>query len=157
MEEEKDTGTSKRLSWPIIAGFIAVIILIFLGLLLPPISLGTRLAGGNRAPETAKATLPAGGDSSAVVLPDGVTLTTTGGSPVEVTRMTLVDLLSAPDEALAAAAAALPAGAAVGDAYILTYTGDAPTGRIALPLPGGLTEVRDIDIRGWSGDGWTYV
>lgn len=157
MEEEKDTGTSKRLSWPIIAGFIAVIILIFLGLLLPPISLGTRLAGGNRAPETAKATLPAGGDSSAAALPDGVTLTTTGGSPVEVTRMTLVDLLSAPDEALAAAAAALPAGAAVGDAYILTYAGDAPTGRIALPLPGGLTEVRDIDIRGWSGDSWTYV
>ena len=45
--ENNETKPGKRLSWPLIAGFVVVVALILLGLFLPPISLGTRLACGH--------------------------------------------------------------------------------------------------------------
>lgn len=159
--EENENGTGKRLSWPIVAGFVVVIALILVGLFLPPISLGTRLGLGGRAPETAGVTPQADETDSPVEvsaeLPDGVSLTTAGDSAVAVSRVAAADLASAAGGALADAAAALSDGAAVGDAYVLDYSGDAPSGQIAVPLPDGLSEVRDIDIRGWNGNDWAHV
>ena len=55
--------SSRRLSWPMIAGLVVVIALILVGLFLPPISLGTRLGlgGGDNAADvtSADATAPA--------------------------------------------------------------------------------------------------
>ena len=153
--EENETSTGKRLSWPIIAGFIVVLALILVGLFLPPISLGTRLGlGGGQ--ETAVATAEAT-TAVSTELPEGVTLTTSDGAPVGVSRMAAVDLGTTAGGALAAAAAALPADSVVGDAYVLSFNGDAPTGQIAVPLPSGLTDVADIDLRGWDGRTWAYV
>lgn len=169
--EENETGKGNRLSWPIIAGFVAVFLLILLGLFLPPISLATRLGwNNNRAPETVDVAVPqpaatqsATGQSAttsvdgAAALPEGVALTTADGSAVTVSRMAAADLASAADGALAAAAAALPAGAAVGDAFVLGFPGDAPVGQLTMPLPDGLTDVKDIDIRGWDGAEWAFM
>lgn len=153
--QENETSTGKRLSWPIIAGFIVVVALILLGLFLPPISLGTRLGlGGGQ--ETAEAT-PEATAALATELPDGVSLTTAGGTPIGVSRMAAADLATAGDGALAAAAAALPADSVVGDTYVLDFTGDAPTGQIALPLPAGLADVKDVDLRGWDGRAWGHI
>jgi hypothetical protein len=57
--ENNETNPSKRLSWPMIIGFLVVIALILVGLFLPPISLGTRLGLGGREATTADATAPA--------------------------------------------------------------------------------------------------
>jgi hypothetical protein len=156
--EENETNSGKRLSTPIIIGFIVVVALIILGLFLPPISLGTRLGLGGGGQETAEATPAATSEAGTPAeMPDGVTLTTTDGTAVGVSRQAVADLATAGDGALAAAGAALPADAVVGDAYVLDFTGDAPEGQIALPLPAGLTDVKDIDLRGWDGDTWVYM
>lgn len=157
--EDNETDTSKRLSWPIIGGFVVVFVLIVLGLLLPPISLATRLGGGRAQGTTAE--VPSRAEeisvSSSADLPEGTTLTTVDGSAVGISRMTVVDLLAAADGSLTAAAAALPANGAVGDAFVLDYTGDAPVGQVTMPLPAGLTEAKTIDIRGWNGTDWIFV
>ena len=152
--EENETNTGRRLSWPIVAGFVVVIALILLGLFLPPISLGTRLGlgGGGAADATPEATAVVTTD-----LPEGVALTTTAGTTVGVSRVTAADLATASGGALAAAAAALPADSVVGDAYVLDFTGDTPTGQITLPLPADAAAVEDIDLRGWDGGAWLLV
>lgn len=154
--EENETNTGKRLSWPIIAGFVVVIALIILGLFLPPISLGTRLGLGGDGRETAGVT-PEATAATASELPDGVALTTSDGAAVGVSRVAAADLATVAGGALAGAAAALPAESVVGDAYVLDFSGDAPSGQIAVPLPSGLTEIEDVDLRGWDGAAWSHV
>ena len=125
--EENETSSGKRLSTPILVGFVVVIALILVGLFLPPISLGTRLGlGGGQATTSVTPEATAGATESAA-LPQGVTLTTVDGAAVGVSRVAAADLAAAGDGALAAAAAALSADALVGDAYVLDFTGDAPT------------------------------
>jgi hypothetical protein len=151
MEENEETTSGRRLSWPIIAGFVVVIALILVGLFLPPISLGTRLGlgGGQTAGGPPQATSVAAGE-----LPEGITLTTADGATVAVSRVSAADLATAAGGALAEAAAALPADSVVGDTYVLDFSGDAPTGQIAVPLP---ADVEDIDLRGWDETAWTLV
>ena len=145
--------SSRRLSWPMIAGLVVVIALILVGLFLPPISLGTRLGlgGGDNAADvtSADATAPAQRTGE---LPEGVTLS---AGDVGVSRVAVAELAAA-DATLAEAAAALPAQT-VGDAYILDYSGDTPTGQIAVPLPADVTEARTIDLFGWDGATWHHV
>lgn len=156
--ETNETNPGKRPSWPLIAGFVVVIALILIGLFLPPISLGTRLGlGGDTTEETTTQPTQAPQATAAATLPEGVSLTTAGGSVVGVTRVAAAELATAANGALAAAAAALPAGAAVGDAYVLDYSGDAPTGQVALPLPADVVEVKTVDLYGWDGQAWTHV
>ena len=151
--ENNETNPGKRLSWPMIVGLGVVVVLILVGLFLPPISLGTRLGlgGGDNAADvtTADATAPAQRTGE---LPEGITLS---ASDVGVSRVAVADL-AADDATQTEAAAALPAQT-VGDAYVLDYSGDAPTGQIAVPLPADVTEVRTIDLFGWDGAAWVHV
>ena len=149
--EENETSTGRRLSWPIIAGFVVVIALILVGLSLPPISLFSRLGlgGGQTSAETPQATSgPAAG------LPEGVALTADG---VDVSRVAAAELATAAGGTLADAAGALPAGEIVSDAYILGFGGDAPVGQITLPLPAGLSDTGTVDLYGWDGEHWAHV
>jgi hypothetical protein len=152
--ENNETNPGKRLSWPMIAGLLVVVVLILVGLFLPPISLGTRLGlgGGDSTADatTVDATAPAE-DATAGELPEGVTLS---AGNVAVSRVAVAELAAA-DTTLADAAAALPAET-VGEAYVLDYSGDAPTGQIALPLPAD-AEARTIDLFGWDGTAWSHV
>lgn len=150
--ENNETKPGKRLSWPLIVGFVVVVALILVGLFLPPISLGTRLGlGGNNAATTANAT--AAPEQTGGELPEGVTLTAV--SAVAVSRVATADLAAA-DTALADAAATLPANAS-SDVYVLDYSGDAPTGQIALPLPADTTSPKTIDLFGWDGATWQHA
>jgi len=150
--DNNETNPGKRLSWPMIIGFIVVAVLILVGLFLPPISLGTRLGLGGGAEDASPTTVA---DAAATVevagLPEGVTLTTSGGAAVAVSRVSPADLAANAD--LAGAAAALPPQT-VGDAYVL----DGETnGEIALPLPPDLTDTRSVDLYGWHNDVWGHV
>jgi hypothetical protein len=145
--ESNDTNGGKRLSWPIIAGFIAVIVLILVGLFLPPISLGTRLSRGGQ--EVAGAT-PEPTADVAVPLPDGVNLS--------VGNEATVSVVNVPATELASAAAALPVSVfPVGSAYVLSYEGDVPAGQIAIPLPPDAAPLQTLDIYGWDGQTWDHV
>ncbi|HRO90104.1 MAG TPA: SH3 domain-containing protein [Promineifilum sp.] len=155
--EENQNNSGKRLSTPILVGFVVVAALILVGLFLPPISLGTRLGLGGGQPAAGVTPEATAGVVESAALPEGVTLTTANGAAVGVSRMAAADLATAADGALAAAAAALPADAVVGDAYVLNFTGDAPTGQIALPLPADLAGAEDVDLRGWDGSAWAYM
>ena len=149
--EENETSTGRRLSWPIIAGFVVVIALILVGLSLPPISLFSRLGlgGAQTSAETPQATSgPAAG------LPEGVALTADG---VDVSRVAAAELATAAGDTLADVAGALPAGEIVSDAYILDFSGDAPVGQITLPLPAGLSDTGTVDLYGWDGEHWAHV
>ena len=148
--ENNETNPSKRLSWPMIIGFLVVIALILVGLFLPPISLGTRLGLGGREATTADATAPAQ-EAASGALPEGVTLSS---GNVGVSRVAVAEL-AAGDASLAEAAAALPAQT-VGEAYVLDYTGDTPTGQIALPLPAE-ADAKTVDVFGWDNAAWTHV
>lgn len=145
--ETNETNSSKRLSWPIIAGFVVVIALILAGLFLPPISLGSRLGLGGQ--ETA-GTTPEATVDTAVRLPEGVDLSTTDNAAITVVNV--------PATELATAAAALPVSVfPVGNAYTLSYEGDAPTGQIAIPLPPDAAPLQTLDLYGWDGQTWAHV
>lgn len=146
-KETPETNSGRRLSWPIIAGFIVVIVLILVGLFLPPISLGSRLGLGGQ--QTASAT-PAATADVAVRLPEGVDLSTSDNAAVTVVNV--------PASELAAAAAALPVSVfPVGNAYTLSFEGDAPTGQIAIPLPPDAAPLQTLDLYGWDGQNWDHV
>ena len=149
--ENNETNPGKRLSWPLIVGFLVVAVLILVGLFLPPISLGTRLGLGGDKATTAQAT--AESRSVAVDLPEGVSLT--ADADVAASRVAVADLATA-DAALAGAAAALPAQTA-GDVYVLDYSGAAPTGQIALPVPAGVSSLKTLDLFGWDGAAWQHT
>ena len=153
--EDNESSTGRRLSWPIIAGFVVVIALILVGLFLPPISLGTRLGlGGGGA--VADAT-PAATANPAAALPEGVALTTANNAPIGVNRLTAAELSTTAGGSLSEAGVALPS-TAEGDVYVLEFDGAAPVGQISLPLPAGpAEEITDIDVKGWDGAVWTHV
>ena len=148
--ENNETNPGKRLSWPMIIGFLVVIALILVGLFLPPISLGTRLGLGGGDGTAADAT-PLAQRTAGGALPEGVSL---NAADVGVSRVAVAELAAA-DESLAEAAAALPTQT-VGDAYVLDFSGDAPTGQIALPLPAE-ADAKTIDLFGWDSATWVHV
>ncbi len=154
--EEHETTPGKRLSWPIIVGFVVVVGLILAGLFLPPISLGTRLGlgGDNNEQAPAETVQPT---VAVTDLPEGVTLTTSDGAAVAVSRVSVADLSTAAGGALAEAASALPADGVIGDPYVLNFDGDAPVGQIAMPLPADVADVAHVDLRGWDDSAWTFV
>jgi hypothetical protein len=146
--ESNDTNAGKRLSWPIIAGFIVVIVLILIGLFLPPISLGSRLSRGGQ--EVAGVTPEPTADVE-VSLPDG-------SKSLPERRSHVVSVVNVPASELASAAAALPVSVfPVGSAYVLSYEGDAPPGQIAIPLPADAAPLQTLDIYGWDGLTWDHV
>ena len=151
--ENNETNPGKRLSWPMLIGFLVVIALILVGLFLPPISLGTRLGlgGGDGATTDATADATAPAEQAGGALPEGVSL---NAANVGVSRVAVAEL-AATDETLAGAVAALPAQT-IGDAYVLDYSGDAPTGQIALPLPAE-ADARTVDLFGWDSAAWSHV
>ena len=155
--ENNETNPGKRVSWPMIAGFVVVVALILIGLFLPPISLGTRLGLGSGDAEQTAAEATQEPNATAAAQPEGIELTTMDGSAVTVSRVSTADLATADEGALAEAAAALPADSAVGDAYVLDYNGDAPTGQVTLPLPADLVEIKTVDLYGWDGQSWNHV
>jgi len=161
--ENNETDPGKRRSWPIIIGFIVVVALILIGLFLPPISLGTRLGLGGNDGGTVEVTedgAPQATTESAAEtagLSEGVALTTVGDAVVTLQRVPAADLATAAEGSLADAAATLPAETVVGDAYVLDYAGQPPTGQVTLPLPADLTETRSIDLWGWDGESWSHV
>lgn len=155
-EIQRDNGRApKKSSGLLIGGAVLFVILVLIGLFLPPISLGSRLSGNND--QTAATTEEVSGtpESAAAAnpsIPGEITLTVTGDAVVNVAGMSLSDFVAAN------ASAAMPAEAAVqGNVYVLNYEGDAPTGQVTLNVPAGVTAAETLDLLGWNGSAWQFI
>jgi len=145
---------SKRPSGLLIAGAVVFVVLIIIGLFLPPISLGKRLGGGDTAvsPNEPVAEESATAVAGASSIPGEITLNVTNGANVNVTGQTLADFIQAH------ANAAMPEDTAVqGNIYALEYEGDAPEGQVILTVPPGVSSTETLDLFGWDGTRWNFV
>lgn len=147
--EQEETGTPGKPSLWIGAGFVVVILLVIIGLFLPPISLGQRLGLGSGSES---AVTPETVTEDVLTVPDQVALAvsdrTTG---VSVSSMPQAEFLSGN------AAASLPGNLTVlGNAYVITYEGNAPTGSATLTIPAGAAALQTVDVYGWNG-GWSFI
>lgn len=156
--DQNVTDTPKRPTGLIIGGIVLVVLLIVLGLFLPPISLGQRLgwgAGANTetadAPEAMIASELTTPDESA--LPEGVTLSLNSGDAT-VAVVPQSEYLSTN----AAAASAFPSGVTpVSDVYTVDTGATAATGQVALRVPAEAGDHRTLDLYSWQDDAWTFV
>jgi hypothetical protein len=141
MEENEETNAGQKFSPIIIVGGLLVVVLIIVGLFLPPISLGQRLGlGGNDG--------------------DAVTETAVEQAPVSGINITAanasVSLLD--DTESAAAIAAVPSsGTRSGDLFAINYEGAAPTGSVALTIPADAGTLKTLDLYGWDGSVWRFM
>ncbi len=141
MDENEEITASKKSSALIVVGALLVVVLIVAGLFLPPISLGQRLGLGNsgETPGTATAV------TEQAAIPGAINLSTNAAS---VSKL----------EAGAAALATLPSNATLqGDAYAISYEGDAPMGSAALNIPATAGSLDTLDLYGWDGAAWRFL
>ena len=155
-EIQRDNGRApKKSSGLLIGGAVLFVILVLIGLFLPPISLGSRLSGNNdqtAVTTTEASSTPESAAAANPSIPGEITLTITGDGVVDVAGMSLSDFVAAN------ASAAMPAEAAVqGNVYVLNFEGDAPTGQVTLNVPAGVTAAETLDLLGWNGSAWQFV
>ena len=154
-EIQRENGKGpKKTSGLLIAGAVVFVILVVIGLFLPPISLGQRLSGGGD--ETAVVADDNAAETSQPAnssIPGEITLTVTGGNGnVNVSGMSLADFVAAN------ASAAMPGEASVqGNVYVMQYEGDAPQGQVTLTVPAGATAAETLDLLGWDGAQWKFI
>lgn len=155
--QREEGSTPKKSSGLLIAGGALFVILIVIGLFLPPISLGQRLGlGGGSETETA-VTTPTQPEETAVgnnlAIPGEITLVLSKeAANVNVSGMSLTDFLQAQ------ANAAMPDYAAVqGNIYTVSYDGEPPEGQVVLEIPAGAPAPESVDLYGWDGRQWQFV
>lgn len=157
--QREEGSTPQKSSGLLIAGGVLFVVLIVIGLFLPPISLGQRLGlGGGNAAETA--VVPAQTDETAAVpgnnlaIPGEITLVLSQdiANNVNVSGMSLADFLQAQADA------AMPDYAAVqGNIYTVSYEGETPEGQVILEIPAGAPSTESVDLYGWDGSQWRFI
>ncbi|MFN2134518.1 MAG: SH3 domain-containing protein [Candidatus Promineifilaceae bacterium] len=156
--DQPDTTSNGRSRALIIGGFAIVVVLLIIGLFLPPISLGDRLGfGGSQEP--AAAGEPAAEDRSVAAseftadnasLPQGVALALSSGA-AELSAQSQSDFLAANPAAAPAERLSL-----VGD--IFSISADSGTaGQVALPIPADVSSLETLDLLGWDGSQWQFT
>lgn len=152
MEQSDEKLTSRKPSTLIVIGFVVVLGLILTGLLLPPISLLERLGGGD---DTVDATVPVDDQSA---LPSGISFSSNAQmSNSKVKAIAQAEFMADPN--WAAAAAALPGGAALkSSVYALDFDGgSAPAGQAALAFAADAALMESVDLYGWNGTEWGFI
>ena len=141
MEENEEIDAGQKFSPIIIVGGLLVVILIIVGLFLPPISLGQRLGlGGND------------GDADTETIAELVAVPGINISAAN-TSASLLDETEG-----ATALAAVPADSDIrGNLFAINYEGDAPTGSVALTIPADAGSLKTLDLYGWDGSTWRFM
>ena len=158
--QREEGSTPKKSSGLLIAGGALFVVLIVIGLFLPPISLGQRLGlGGGSDTATAVTTVtpPTQPEETAVennlAIPGEITLFLSNeAANVNVSGMSLTDFLQAQADA------AMPDYAAVqGNIYTVSYEGETPEGQVILEIPAGVPASESVDLYGWDGRQWQFI
>lgn len=138
-----ETSTQKASPLPIIIGGVVALLLIIVGLFLPPISLGDRLG------------LTGGDEETAVVEEETTTTETTAGAeiPGEITVSGAAGQVTSVSEAEFNALSSLPATAsAKSNVYQLEGAG---VGQATVNVPGGVSA--NDDLFGYDGQAWQFM
>ena len=158
--DQNDTNTSKRSTGLIVGGIVVVVILILIGLFLPPVSLGQRLGliESDPSEEGSEATVEQGSEIESGVesveqtaVADGVALSLSEGSAtIAVTSQDefLADQSTAPtpDQVVL-----------VGDVFIIADESGTAQGQVALPIPADAGGYDTLDLYGWDGGNWFFI
>jgi hypothetical protein len=160
LKEDNGSGdtVSNRHTQLVVGGIILVVVLIIVGLFLPPISLADRLGiTGEEEPdtETVTETQP----EEEVTVDEGFALLL-NDQDAKVKGQTLSRdvLLSGTEEKWADAANALPSiGTLASDLYILEYDDEAPTGSVEVAIPDSAQPYQTLDLYFWNGETWSFA
>ncbi|MCO5199221.1 MAG: SH3 domain-containing protein [Anaerolineae bacterium] len=156
LESNQDGSGAKKRSTGrtiLIVGLLAAVILIGVGMFLPPVSLGDRLGltGDDEATTT---------ESVEATSADTTSSSSSAELTVNSAENVSIDVLSPADFAAAdtwqAASAALP-GAVLGSVYVLDSRADAPSGSLRMALPTDPATARTADLYGWNGSEWVFL
>lgn len=144
---------SKQQTWLIVGTIALIVILIIVGLFLPPISLGERLGLGGDDATQAEA-------SGELGIPGELALTIEGSDQkVKVSKLAQQEFLNkGVGEEWTAAADAIPTDLTLSSpVYALSYKGDTPQGSANVVVPAEAQPYQTLDLYGWDGEGWIFI
>lgn len=151
-----DSGLSKKQTWLVIASIVVVLILIIVGLFLPPISLGERLGLGSDESEMVEVETADGTTTSV----EGFSLILADESArVKSETIDQVEFLSGgAGGEWSAALQAIPANLNLAsDLFSLEYKDEAPLGSAQIAVPSAAQPYQTLDLYGWNGQQWQFI
>ena len=146
----------KRHTGLIIGGVAIVVLLILVGLLLPPISLGERLGiGGSDSTATQEETASEDEITSA----EGISVSLESGDTAKIKPLDQDEFMSQQvGDDWTAAAAAIPSNLILAsDVYEIDYRGDDQVGSAVVAIPASAQPYQTLDLYGWDGQQWSFV
>ena len=154
--EKKDPG--RKHTRFVVAGIIAVILLIAAGLFLPPISIIDRL--DSESVDEADSTEVSEELAEEIALPGGINLSTEpSDGKVKVQQLDRALFLSgdAGNDWIDASNAAPNNLTFVSDIYTFDYDDEPPQGAAEIDIPAEAQPYQTMDLYGWDGENWTFI
>jgi hypothetical protein len=149
---------SNRHTQLVIGGIILVVVLIIVGLFLPPISLADRL-GITGEEETVTDAAVESQPEEEVAVEEGFTLLLNDqDKKVKGETITRDDILDGSEEKWTDAANALSSvGILASDLYVIDYDDEAPIGSVEVTIPDSAQPHQTLDLFFWDGESWTFA
>ncbi|MGD2077709.1 MAG: SH3 domain-containing protein [Chloroflexota bacterium] len=160
LQEGENTGLSSRHTRLLTVGVVVVVVLIILGLFLPPVSLGERLglggddetpvAAGDEESPTAEPEVAEGEEFEVAVIGDG---------RVRSESVSQEEFLSGEvDDDLGPASSSIAENRTlVSDVYLLDYGDEPPQGSVSMALSPAAQPYQTADLMGWNGEAWIMM
>ncbi|MFN2222800.1 MAG: SH3 domain-containing protein [Candidatus Promineifilaceae bacterium] len=159
-ENEPGSPLSRGNTRLLAIGIVAVVVLIIVGLLLPPVSLGERLGlGGDEDSPTAEEVSPADETESATAEGDAFAVSVAGDVRVRSKTVSRQEFLNGEaDDDLGPASTTIAGNRSlVSDVYLLDYKDEAPMGTVSFAVPTAAQPYQTVDVMGWDGQAWTMI
>ncbi|MGD8804801.1 MAG: SH3 domain-containing protein [Chloroflexota bacterium] len=159
-ENEPGSPLSRGNTRLLAIGIVAVVVLIIVGLLLPPVSLGERLGlGGDEDSLTAEEVSPADETESATAEGDAFAVSVAGDVRVRSKTVSRQEFLNGEaDDDLGPASTTIAGNRSlVSDVYLLDYKDEAPMGTVSFAVPTAAQPYQTVDVMGWDGQAWTMI
>jgi len=153
-----DASASNKHATLVVGGIILVVVLIIVGLFLPPISLADRLGFSSDATQES-AEVAAAEPTEEVTVEEGFSLLLSDqDAKVKGETLSGDDFLSGAEDDWVTAANDLPADSMlVSDLYILDYKNDAPLGSVEVEIPDEAAPFQTLDLFFWDGEQWSFA
>ncbi len=157
----EENGVSSKHGRLLAIGVLVIVVLIIIGLFLPPVSLGERLGisgGGEEAVVQAKEAEETVVEEEATG-DDAFALSVTGDEKVKSDTVSRTDFLAgeADDELGSGATTMPPNHTLASDVYLIDYKDETPVGSALITIPSTAQPVQTLDMMGWHGDSWSFM
>lgn len=159
-EIEQKSALSRGHTRLLTIGIILVVILIILGLFLPPVSLGDRLGlTGDKGSSTATEASSADETESEIAEGDAFAVAVAGDERVRSKAVSREEFLNGKaDDDLGPASTTMARNRTlVSDVYLLDYRDEAPVGTVSIAVPEAAQPYQTADVMGWDGQAWKMM